>query len=94
MPDSENEKIHWAVDAIKNLGVPTAILCVLTYGIWQAAGWASENVLKPLVQHQTKMMESLEDSSRQQTVALEKIQESIANQEELLEKVCKDESKN
>ncbi len=29
MPDSDNERIHWAVDAIKNLGVPTAILCVL-----------------------------------------------------------------
>lgn len=87
MPDSDNEKIHWAVDAIKNLGVPTAILCVLTYGIWQAAGWTGENVLKPLVQHQTKMMESLSESSKQQADALGKIQQSISNQEEILEKL-------
>ncbi len=47
MPDSDNERIHWAVDAIKNLGVPTAILCVLTYGIWTAAGWTARTSLSP-----------------------------------------------
>lgn len=87
MPDTE-DRVHWAIDAVKNLGVPTFILGVFTYGAWQAAGWTGENVLKPLVQHQVKMMEGLAENSEQQADALDKIQQSITNQEKLLEKIC------
>lgn len=92
MPDSD-EKLHWAVDAVKNLGVPTAILCVLTYGFWQVAGWTGENVVKPLVSHQMQMMHTLENNSRLHAEALQKIQVSINSQEELLEKMCHEQEK-
>jgi len=49
---------HWAIDAIKSLGLPTVFLCVVVYMIWAAGKWAGSEVVMPLFQRQTTFIDT------------------------------------
>lgn len=82
------------LEAIRNIGVPTALLCVITYALWCGGEWTGKHVLTPLVDRQVEFMDELSKSSsdnvetlRSIAETLDKIQATEAIQQELLEKM-------
>lgn len=85
------------MDAMKNLGVPTALLAVLTFGLWQSAAWTGTHVLTPLVDQQVHFMKELSKSNndnigilRDISDTLQEIQKTESQQEKLMEKMHND----
>lgn len=85
------------MDAAKNLGVPTVLLAVLTFGLWQAAAWTGTHVLTPLVDQQVQFMRELSKNNednvgilRDISETLQSIQKTEQQQEKLLEKMHND----
>lgn len=82
------------LEAMRNIGVPTALLGVITYALWCGGQWTGQHVLTPLVDQQLEFMEELSASSKEHVVTLrsvaatlEKIQQTETKQEQLLEKM-------
>lgn len=82
------------LEAMRNIGVPTALLGVITYALWCGGEWTGKHVLTPLVDRQVEFMDELSKSSsdnnatlRSIAETLDKIQETETKQQELLEKM-------
>jgi hypothetical protein len=88
------------VDFMKSVGIPSLILAALMAGIWQAASWTGQEVLKPLVSQQIEFMEHVADASKRNSDTLAKIGNAVEElkstgnrQERILERITEDESK-
>lgn len=104
MSSDEVEKVNKYADVIKNLGVPTVLLCVLIYGGWRMIQWAGEHIATPIVDRQIKFMDQIEETNRQHAETqkqqadaigkisdtLESIQQTEQRQEMILEKLADD----
>lgn len=82
------------LEAMRNIGVPTALLGVITYALWCGGQWTGQHVLTPLVDKQVEFMDEISKSSKEhvgtlRSIAdtLEKIQQTETKQEQLLEKM-------
>lgn len=94
---SDGSQESWIIDAIKSLGVPSAILVVITLAMWKAGSWTGDNILTPLVQRQIKFMDELGNAQQSQTRTLEavadslnEIQKTTQAQQRLLERITND----
>lgn len=58
MPDEDvSKKTVWWMDAVKSLGLPTVFLGVILYMLWSAGTWAGTEVVYPLFEHQSKVID-------------------------------------
>jgi len=57
---AESTKAPWYVDAIKTLGLPTCFLAVVLYMIWTAGTWVGTEIVYPLFERQTRMIDEVQ----------------------------------
>jgi hypothetical protein len=59
MSEEQSSKAPWYFDAIKNLGLPTCFLAAVLYMIWTAGTWAGKEIIFPLFEKQTTMIDEV-----------------------------------
>jgi hypothetical protein len=67
------DKVSNAAKIIKELGVPVAMLMILSFGGYQAIAWVGENLLGPLVKDQRENNRELNGSLKSLTTSMEKL---------------------
>lgn len=55
----------WYVGLLQQLGLPTAILCVMIYGLWTGFSWFGNEIAIPMFQRQMRFIDSVEDSVKE-----------------------------
>lgn len=70
------QKEPWWMGAIKQLGVPTALLIALGVGGYRASAWVGENVVKPLTDRQIKFIDSVDENVQKISVIVEEHQKN------------------
>ncbi len=71
--DEQMDKVSSFAKFVKELGVPVTMLCVLSFGGYQALTWVGENLLGPLVKDQREQNKELTSSLKSLTGSMEKL---------------------
>lgn len=61
------------------LGIPVAILVVIGIAFWQSAGWIATNVVTPLVNSHTILINEIRETNRSDSGTLKVIAETQAD---------------
>ena len=86
-------KPPWYIEVIKTLGLPTAFLCIIVYGLWTAGSWAASVIIVPLFDKQMKFIDEASEMTREMTSVTSAINTTLkASGEHSIEnlRVCND----
>jgi hypothetical protein len=61
------EKEPWWMNVIKQLGLPTLLLLVMVYGVYQCAVWFGTTILVPLTERQLIFINQVDESVKKIT---------------------------
>jgi len=70
------EKEPWWMNVIKQLGLPTLLLLVMVYGVYQGAIWFGTNILVPLTERQIVFINQVDESVKKITEIIEEHQQN------------------
>lgn len=70
------QKEPWWVFTVKQLGLPTVLLLVLVYGVYQSATWFGANILIPLTERQLVFINQVDESVKRITQIVEEHQKN------------------
>jgi hypothetical protein len=73
------------IQFIRDLGLPTACLVGIAYGVWQVAGWIGSQVVIPLRDRHFAFLSSLESTLD----AIAQTQAQLAKEIERVSTVCR-----
>lgn len=65
------EKEPWWMTVTKQLGLPTVLLLVMVYGVYQAAIWFGTTILVPLTERQMTFINQVDESVQKITTIVE-----------------------
>lgn len=88
------ENKQWYIEAIGKLGLPTVLLCVIIFGMWQAGKYVSGEVIGPLmkshiefVTESTNTLRVMQENGRQSLLKIEATTtQTAADVKQLLER--------
>lgn len=60
----------------ERLGVPVAVMTALLLGIFLSLRWGAKHVLRPIVQSHTSLVNTLDETSKDQAASLKGLEES------------------
>ena len=65
------EKEPWWMTVTKQLGLPTVLLLVMVYGVYQSAIWFGTTILVPLTERQMTFINQVDESVQKITTIVE-----------------------
>ena len=65
------EKEPWWMTVTKQLGLPTVLLLIMVYGVYQAAMWFGTTILVPLTERQMTFINQVDESVQKITTIVE-----------------------
>ena len=65
------EKEPWWMTVTKQLGLPTGLLLVMVYGVYQSAIWFGTTILVPLTERQMTFINQVDESVQKITTIVE-----------------------
>jgi hypothetical protein len=75
---------------VKELGVPVAMLLILSFGGYQALSWVGENLLGPMVKDQRENNKELTSSLKSLTTSMEKLADESIKHSARLDTITND----
>lgn len=75
--DDDNDGSPWWVVVIKTIGLPTAMLCAMTYFVYSAGLWAGEKIVIPLFNKQMTFIDEASDLTRQMSTTTAEINNTL-----------------
>lgn len=76
-------------ELLKSLGVPTGLLLLLGFAVWQALRWLAATVVEPLAQTHIHLVESVQQGQARQQAAAEQMTQLLRQQAEALERLAR-----
>lgn len=70
------QREHWGIALVKQLGLPTALLMIMIYGVYQGATWFGAKVLIPLTDRQMEFIDQVDQSVQKITTIIEEHQKN------------------
>ena len=79
MTDEASSKANnpWWADAVKDFGLPTVFLGVLTYMIWCAGSWAATTIIMPLFTRQMEFIDQAKSTTQQMEATLSAVKSTV-----------------
>ena len=81
------EKEPWWISAVKQLGLPTILLMLVGFGVYNSSVWLGQNILKPLTERQVEFINQVEKSVQKITIIVEDHQKNNSLIAKELEKI-------
>lgn len=81
------EKEPWWISAVKQLGLPTILLMLVGFGVYNSSVWLGQNILKPLTERQVEFINQVEKSVQKITIIVEDHQKNNSLIARELEKI-------
>jgi hypothetical protein len=70
------EKEPWWMNVMKQLGLPTFLLLIMSWGVYQAAIWFGSTILVPLTDRQMTFINQVDESVQRITTIVEEHQKN------------------
>jgi hypothetical protein len=70
------EKEPWWMTVTKQLGLPTVLLLIMVYGVYQSAIWFGTTILVPLTERQMAFINQVDESVQKITTIVEEHQKN------------------
>lgn len=70
------QREHWGLSLVKQLGLPTALLLIMIYGIYQSATWFGAKVMIPLTDRQLEFIDQVDKSVQRVATVVEEHQKN------------------
>jgi len=70
------QREHWGISLVKQLGLPTALLLIMIYGIYQSATWFGAKVMIPLTDRQLEFIDQVDKSVQRVATVVEEHQKN------------------
>jgi hypothetical protein len=88
MTQQSRDRLELALQFVKIVGVPTAVLAVVLWFIGVATDRLHDSVLVPTVTAHTQFLRSTVETQERQAAALEKLTDNRVQQTEILEEIA------
>ncbi len=81
MPEENEEaKSPWWISTINRLGLPTALLCIILFMLWQGGVWTANNVAMPIVKKQVEFIDSASKANEEMATITREIRDTLKQQ--------------
>ena len=78
--DKEDPKTPWWISTINRLGLPTALLCVILFMLWQGGVWTADNVAMPIVKKQVEFIDAALKANEKMASITSEIRDTLKHQ--------------